>query len=85
MRTTDTLRRFAHKGRKHSHWYHHANIAITQLCDEHGWSVATFIEVLAITSPRIQVRKNWDATVLYMRTGELPRYIMRSTRAALSH
>lgn len=85
MKTSETLARFAHKGRRHSHWYHHANIAITQLCEANGWDAAVFIEVLAVTSPRIQVKKNWDATVHYMLTGELPRYIMRSTRAAMAH
>lgn len=44
-----------------------------------------FIGVLAVTSPRVSVQRNWSGTLDYFRTGVLPRGFIRSTRVALDH
>jgi len=44
-----------------------------------------FIGVLAVTSPRVSVQRNWTGTVAYFRDGSLPWGFIRSTRSALDH
>lgn len=85
MVQTDTLLRYAQAGWEWRSWYDDARIAITEICQRHKWSVDKFIDVMAITSPRVQVSRNWACTYSYMRTGQLPRGTMRSTRVALSN
>lgn len=85
MVQTETLLRYAQAGYAYRHWYDDARGAIEEICERKGWDSTTFIDVMAITSPRVQVSRNWGCTYTYMRTGKLPNGVIRSTRAALAH
>lgn len=85
MVQTETLLRLAQLGYRDRHWYRDARAAITRICEQNGWDRDAFIDVMAITSPRVQVSRNWAATYTYMRKGELPAGTMRSTRTALAY
>lgn len=80
-----SLLRYAQLGWEHRHWYTDAKSAIHAICQEHGWDATRFAEVMAITSPRVQVSRNVYATTYYMRHGQLPKGTMRSTRKALEN
>lgn len=82
---TSTLLRYAQLGYEDRHWYAEARTAIEEICRRHSWDSAAFIDVMAITSPRVRVSRNWGCTCTYMKTGKLPKGTMRSTRAALAH
>lgn len=82
---TETLLRYAMAGWDWRHWYHDAREAIEEICRRFGWDEHKFIEVMAITSPRVQVSRNWACTFRYMRDGALPPGVMRSTRVAMSN
>jgi len=85
MVRASTLLNFAMIGWDFRAWYDDAREAIREHCAEHGWEPDRFAEVMALTSPRVQVSRNLFATLQYMRTGSLPRGTMRSTRKALSN
>ena len=85
MVQTDTLLRYAMEGWEWRHWYADAHTAIAEVCQRFNWDTGKFIDVMAITSPRVQVSRNWGLTFTYMRTGKLPPGVMRSTRTALSN
>jgi len=67
-------------------WYDDAREFIITECERHGWDHDDFINVLAVISPRMSVKRNWDLTVAYFETGKLPRGgVIKSTRVALAH
>jgi hypothetical protein len=69
MTTVVNLTEMARAGLDGAHWYEHASAAIEAVCDAEGWPTDVFIDVLAITSPRVQVKRNWKLAVDYMRNG----------------
>lgn len=85
MNKPQHLMRLVREGWDYRHWYDRALSNIVLLCTEKGWSPERFIDVLAVTSPRMSVRRNIRVTMGYMTYGALPTDVIRSTRAALAH
>lgn len=85
MVRASTLLQYAMLGWDYRHWYEEAHTAIDSICQENGWDASKFADVMAITSPRVQVSRNVFATVYYMRHKALPRGTMRSTRKAMEN
>lgn len=85
MRKPLHLMRLAREGWDHRFWYARAGMNIQTLCLQKGWDWQKFIDVLAVTSPRMAVRRNLRVTMGYMTYGMLPDDVIRSTHAALSH
>ena len=63
------LKALALAGEDHRHWYTKAYAKIERVCGAHGWNVERFIAILAITSPRVPVSRNWALTLAYMADG----------------
>lgn len=53
-------------GESGKNWYGQARRRIRQVCRTHGWDWRRYTDVLAITSPRVQVTRNVNITRLYM-------------------
>lgn len=66
-------------------WYQSARSDIIEVCKVRAWSVEKFIDVLALTSPRTQVKKNIRVTMTYMDGLPVHYAMMPSTCAALKH
>ena len=80
----DALVGMALQGEAGRHWYGIAERAIRTEAERVGVTPERFANILAITSPRVRVRRNWTLTVQYLTTGSVEG-IMQSTRAALAH
>lgn len=65
-------------------WYGTAERAVRTEAERLGVTPERFAAVLAVTSPRVKVRRNWTLTVQYLATGSVEG-IMKSSRAALAH
>lgn len=72
------------EGQAGKDWYQNAAHICQLEADAIGCNVGMFIDVLAITSPRVHVAKNWRLAVNYLRYGRVDG-MMRSVRAALAH
>ncbi len=67
-------------------WYDDARDYIIDECIKQKWDEHVFINVMAVTSPRISVKRNWDVTVNLLAGGKPEKQgIIRSTRIALAH
>jgi hypothetical protein len=76
-----TLQRLAVEGADGRHWYQGAELQLRRLCEVHDWDPTEFAEVLALTSPRVQVSRNVPLAIKFMRTG----LCMRLHRAQIEH
>ena len=76
---------YANIGEAGVSWYDDARDYIWSVCEREGWDMSEFINVFAITSPRVSVMRNWEGTVEYFTTGSLPWGFIKSTRTALKH
>lgn len=85
MNSIQYLSRLAREGADHRHWYRDSLQDIMTVCYRKNWGLCRFIDVLALTSPRLSVRRNVRVTIHYMSTGELLDGIIRSTGAAVTH
>lgn len=85
MNNAPTLRRYAQMGRKHVDWYADARRCIGKLCHENGWDVDRFVCILAVTSPRVSVMRNYRLAEHYMRTGYYLPDMMKTIRASVEH
>ena len=74
----------AREGASGAGWYDSANVSIRAFCDRTGYDVARVCDVLALTSPRVTVRRNVSLALAYLATGSAPG-IVPSVRAALAH
>ena len=66
MRSVKKLTEYALAGAHGRDWYVHAELSIRRHCNSLGFDVQTYVDVLAITSPRVNVRKNVQLTNAYM-------------------
>lgn len=64
----------------HRHWYDHAWERIEAKAYELGCDPSDLAAVLAITSPRVQVARNWRIAVHYFEHGELPSGVLGRVR-----
>lgn len=85
MQGVKKLLALARIGQAGVNWYDDARDYIWHECSVNGWDMDTFINVFAITSPRVSVVANWKGTVSYMHDGTLPWGFIKSTRTALKH
>lgn len=76
----------AEYGFAYSQWYDDACDFIVMECDHHGWDHDDFINVLAVTSPRISVKRNWDVTVALLSGANINKLgLIQATRVAYQH
>lgn len=85
MNTVKQLMAYADIGQVGYAWYDDARDYIWSVCEREDWDMDEFINIMAITSPRVSVVRNWQGTVEYMHSGTLPWGFIKSTRAALDH
>lgn len=74
----------AREGASGAGWYVDAHASIRDYCARTGHDVARVCDVLALTSPRVTVRRNVALALAYLATGSAPG-IVPSVRAALAH
>lgn len=83
MRTAQHLCNLANEGLDWMWWYTDAKSDIERVCEHKGWDFNRFVDVLAITSPRVAVIRNIRAALHYMDTGKFVSGTTRNTRAAM--
>ncbi len=67
-------------------WYDDARDFILMECDKRGWDHDVFVKTMAVTSPRISVKRNWDVTVNLMNGADMHKEgLISATRVALAH
>lgn len=84
MASAKTLCKFAIDGIGHKDWYRTEAIKLKQCADEIGVPFSRYVDIMAITSPKVHVSKNKKLTDQYVKTGSVDG-IMKATRAALTH
>jgi hypothetical protein len=77
------IKRLAQIGLGYKDWYSRAQREIRTVCSLENWSINRFVDVLAITSPRVSVRRNVRTTLNYLANDSLFANVMYGTRAAL--
>lgn len=71
--TPERLTILALRGREAGQfWYRDAELAVRRAAERHGVSAERFAFVLAATSPRVSVSRNWRETEHYFTFGALP-------------
>ena len=85
MRTHHHLIKLANEGQRWMGWYAHAKGEVQRVSDDCGWCWLRFADVLAVTSPRLAVRRNVRVALHYMRTGEWLTAVIYATRCAMLH
>jgi len=85
MRTYKHLAKLASTALDYANWYDIANRDIHIASNRLGFNPDRFADIIAITSPRISVRKNIRRAITYMQTGILGSDLIRSTHAAIDH
>lgn len=80
-----TLTALALEGADGRDWYQDAESCIRSVCEPDGWDPATFADVLALTSPRVQVKRNWLFAIHYMETGACHPIMMATIRGSVEH
>ncbi len=71
MRSFKKLVEYAHLGYASRNWYGEARFSIHAQCLARRWDSERFINILALTSPRVSVKKNWGLAAAYMATGSV--------------
>lgn len=79
------LNRYADIGASLKDWYAEARTEIGRLCSREGWDYDRFVCILAVTSPRVSVLRNFKFADHYMRTGFFLPDMMRTIRASVRH
>ncbi len=85
MRSIEGLIKLAHEGEEYREWYQIAEQEIRIACLHYRWCPWRMADILALTSPRTSVTRNWRVTQMYMKGEPLPKDVIRSTRAAIEH
>jgi len=77
------LCKLARENRDGACWYDIAQREIAEVCSLQNWDIVRFTGILAVTSPRVSVRRNARITLHYLATGELLDNVMRSIRRSV--
>lgn len=85
MRTAKHLCVLADEGRDFHNWYTLAKTDLERVCKQKEYDFDRFVDVLAITSPRVAVVRNIRVALHYMDTGKWSSGTIRATRAAMAH
>lgn len=65
------LCRLADMGRDFADWYPAALSEACAVCELEAWKLRRFVDVLAITSPRVSVRRNVRTALQYLQSGSV--------------
>lgn len=79
------LNTYADHGADLRDWYAQARTVIGRLCSRESWDYDRFVCILAVTSPRVSVLRNYRFAEHYMRTGSFLPDMMRTIRASVKH
>lgn len=82
MKISD-LAELARDNRDQANWYDRAHAELVIVCDATGWSVDTLAAVLAVTSPRVSVRRNIRIALRWMNGDGLFPNVMSNIAASL--
>jgi hypothetical protein len=85
MRTVKSLVTIAKIGYDHAGWYDDMENQLRAYCMTRGWDYDVFIDIMAITSPRIHVTRNIRVAAELMATGVMPKSIIRSVHASYAN
>lgn len=85
MRSANHLCTLAREAMDWCRWYTRAKADIEHVCKQKGWDFNRFVDVLAITSPRVAVVRNIRVAMYYMDTEKYLSGTIRTTRAAMEH
>ncbi len=77
------LCRLAEIGRPYSSWYNVALAESVWVCELENWPVKRFIDILAITSPRVAIRRNVRLALQYCRSRRVFTSTMKQTTQSL--
>lgn len=77
--------RYFDKGSDNVGWYYRARAALHTIADRYQWDYGTWVDLVAITSPRLSVKQNLRFAYRTMAGLTLPDEGLASTRAALTH
>lgn len=78
------VRRLALLGESFADWYEQARAQIGIVCRSEEWNLYDFVSHLAISSPRVRLRRNIRTAIQYTVTFEAFGSTLSSTKAALS-
>jgi hypothetical protein len=85
MRTVKSLVTLARIGHAGADWYDYVGNQLRDYCKDRGWDYDVFIDIMAITSPRIHVTRNIRiAAELYV-TGVMPKSVIKSVHASYAN
>lgn len=85
MRSINKLQEFALLGEVNKDWYKNAKINMALTAKEKDWDLNRYIDVMAITSPRVSVKRNMYLAEHYMTHGQHASFFMPNIRAGLDH
>ena len=85
MRSANHLCNLANEAMDWSQWYAYAKRDIEHVCELKQWDFNRFVDVLAITSPRVAVVRNIRAAMYYMATEKFVSGTIKNTRLAMEH
>lgn len=85
MRQTRTIIRTAETGIEWADWYSEAHRSVRHTAYANGWSWRQFANVLAIVSPRVQVKRSIGLAMHWMRYGEAHPTTLTMTAKRLEH
>ena len=71
----------ARQGSEGKDWYEEAHDSVTQYAKDRGLSVKRVADILAITSPRVSVKRNVGLTVQYLERGSYEGMMIGRIRA----
>lgn len=84
LASVKTLEKYARDGFAHREWYQLEAIKLAGRAKDIGCEFTRYIDVLAITSPKVHVSKNGKLTEAYIRHGSVDG-VMKGVRAGLAH
>ena len=84
MLTNRQALRLAIDGRRGRSWYTDARRQIQAVCERNRWDVSRFVGILAVTSPRVAVRRNIRTTYHYMLGDDWTDGTIRSVRTSVA-
>lgn len=83
MRSINKLLELAKNGECNKDWYKKSGEVISSICDKYGWDKQFFIDILALTSPRVSVTRNMYIAKEFMVTKQIPTHIIPSVQKSI--
>lgn len=76
---------FATLGDDNRHWYRDARNVLNSIANFRGWDYGRWVDIVSVTSPRINVTRNLRVAYRVMGGHPIPTDVIRSTKVALEH